>query len=568
MRPSVNNAASSASPAFSPVVLSLIFLALATAAVFPLTLFDYGGDIMFQYVAIKCFGSQFWAGEMYPRWCFDAHAGLGSPVFVFYPPLPFYASSLLYPLTWLGLDLPSLYLLCLWLATLVTAFTAWWWLRDITSPKLALFITVIYLWLPYRMELMMFRSAYGELWCMAWLPLVIKYLRLLMQGQLRAVPKLSVALALCFLSNMPAAVIIVLASGVYALCMGVRHLRLLVAYGLALLWSSLLAAFYVVPAILYKPFITTEGVISGVRSWSNDFLSMDNVTVHGQGHVVVAIALMLVATAGLMLMTYLRRNRVSDHFMKREMRTWSLVIVIAVFMLFPFSKPVWEHLGFISMLAFPWRMQLVIAVGATFLAAVLCQHMLAQSRKTNTGDTVMVLALLALVSMFVISACAPDHVTYGDKILASQFVTQREYRTIWTDKPNVEMKAILQRHDNRAPIPKLGVVSGDASVIIMQWQLNKIVLDVKATTISSLRIDLQYFPIWQAKTASKKLLELSAEEGSGQMLLTLAPGQYNVTIKPSIFAILPWKIALAHALSAFAFVMACYGCQRRRKAHV
>src|SRR5688572_21264763 len=225
----VNNAAPPAFSDFSPVSLSLIFLALATAAVFPLTLFDYGGDIMFQYVAIKCFGSQFWAGEMYSRWCFDAHAGLGSPVFVFYPPLPFYASSLLYPLTWLGVDIPSLYLLCLWLATLVTAFTAWWWLRDITSAKLAVFITVIYLWLPYRMELMMFRSAYGELWCMVWLPLVIKYLRLLMHGQLRAVPKLSVALALCFLSNMPAAMIIVLASGVYALCMGTRHIRLLAA---------------------------------------------------------------------------------------------------------------------------------------------------------------------------------------------------------------------------------------------------------------------------------------------------------------------------------------------------
>lgn len=555
-----------ASARFSNTNLFILFLALAVANVFPLTLFDYGGDIMFQYVAIECFGSQFWSGELYPRWCFDAHAGLGSPVFVFYPPLPFYASSLLYPLTWLGVEIPSLYLRCLLLATLVTAFTAWWWLRDITSPKLALFITVIYLWLPYRMELMMFRSAYGELWCMAWLPLVIKYLRLLMHGQLRAVPKLAVALALCFLSNMPAAVIIVLASGVYALCMAMRHIRLLAAYGLSVLWAALLAAFYVVPAILYKPFITTEGVISGVRSWSNDFLSMDNVTIHGQGHVVVAIALMLAATTGLMLMMYLRRNRIPEPFVKRELRAWTVVILLAVFMLFPISKPVWEHMGFVAMLAFPWRMQLAIAVGATFLAAIFCQHMLAQSRKTNTGDVVMVCALLALVSLFVISARAPDHVTYGDKILASQFVTQREYRTIWTDKPNIEMKAMLERFDKRVSIPKFRVLSGDAAVNVTRWSQNRVILDVKASVASALRLDLQYFPIWQAKTASHRLLEISVEEGSGHMLLALPPGQYSVTLKPSIFTVSPWKIALAHALSAFAFVMACFGCQRRKRA--
>src|SRR5216684_7565319 len=44
------------------------------------------------------FQAQLWAGEAYPRWLQGMNGGLGSPAFFFYPPVPYFITSLLYPL--------------------------------------------------------------------------------------------------------------------------------------------------------------------------------------------------------------------------------------------------------------------------------------------------------------------------------------------------------------------------------------------------------------------------------------------------------------------------------------
>src|SRR5215510_9721757 len=43
------------------------------------------------------FSEQLWAGDLYPRWLMGMNEGLGSPVFFYYPPLPFFLTSLLRP---------------------------------------------------------------------------------------------------------------------------------------------------------------------------------------------------------------------------------------------------------------------------------------------------------------------------------------------------------------------------------------------------------------------------------------------------------------------------------------
>src|SRR5882724_3840636 len=35
------------------------------------------------------FSTQFWGGDLYPRWLMGMNEGLGSPVFYYYPPIPF-----------------------------------------------------------------------------------------------------------------------------------------------------------------------------------------------------------------------------------------------------------------------------------------------------------------------------------------------------------------------------------------------------------------------------------------------------------------------------------------------
>ncbi len=544
-----------------PRATALIIACFSVLTVLPLTLFDYGGDIMFQYVAIKCFASQFWAGDLYPRWCFSANAGLGSPIFVYYFPLPFYIASLFYPLTWLGLSLPGVYLLSLLAATIVGGLTAWSWLSDLTTPKKALLLALVYLWLPYRMEVMMFRAAYSELWCIAFMPLVCKYTRRLMLGEIDAVPRLALAFALCFLSNMPAATIGVLASGGYTLLMMERRRILwLGGFALALIWGAAMSAFYLVPAILYKPYVTTEGVISGARSWCNDFLTLDNIK-NGQGNVVVVMGIMLLCLVGLSVCAVLKRQKITPATW-RELRSWVILAAGAYILLIPLSKPLWDHAGFIAMLAFPWRMQLVVMLAAIYMAAVLLDKLVVALR---TGDVLMGFFMLALLVLFVISARSPDFVTYGDKIVASQFVTQREYRSVWTDKEYIAMPYILGRYDQLASIPKIQQVSGNAHGAETVWEPGHIELDINAQRPSIVRLDLQYFPMWQMQVQPENAqLLMGPEPGTGQMLVSMSPGRYHLTLSTHIMALSAWKIGFSIVLSILTVALMLCWCRIKK----
>src|SRR6476659_2050022 len=89
-------------------------IAAATLNLIPLLVVDPGGDIFFHYTLIHCFVTQLWQGDLYPRWCMDANAGLGAPVFIFYYPLAYYITSLFYPLYFLGASAKTLTFLSFW----------------------------------------------------------------------------------------------------------------------------------------------------------------------------------------------------------------------------------------------------------------------------------------------------------------------------------------------------------------------------------------------------------------------------------------------------------------------
>ena len=57
----------------------------------------YGHDILYHLAFSKSFLEQFWNGDLYPRWMLQMNNGFGSPSFFFYPPIPYYFTSLFNP---------------------------------------------------------------------------------------------------------------------------------------------------------------------------------------------------------------------------------------------------------------------------------------------------------------------------------------------------------------------------------------------------------------------------------------------------------------------------------------
>ena len=95
-------------------------------------------DSLNHLIMSRHFADQLWAGDWYPRWLYGMNAGLGSPVFQFYGPVPYYITALFRPLVsddpegWHQLGLSAS------LAVIASGFTAYAWLGRLAGRRAAL----------------------------------------------------------------------------------------------------------------------------------------------------------------------------------------------------------------------------------------------------------------------------------------------------------------------------------------------------------------------------------------------------------------------------------------------
>ncbi len=533
------------------VLLSILFLA-SLLNILPIALFDLGGDIDLHMMLIDCFAGQFWQGDLYPRWCMKANAGLGSPVFFFYFPLPYYIASLLYPLTHLGISLYGLYGISMGLATFVTGLACYSWLKDIVTPGRALLAALLFIFMPYRMEAMLFRTAHAEIWLLAPLPLVLKYTRRIALDNHRALLPLSVTFGLTFLTHMPGAVVAIVASGTYLLIVAWGGWLSKWRYDAALIWGAALAAFYLVPAIYYRQFMAPPDLVAGPRGWPNTFLSHYNLTELAQGRIVLAIAITLLALLVFSIYMLAKRQHIRDIFVRREVIAWIGASLVAMLLLFPVSKPLYELLGPLQQVFFPWRMQAIFMVTLTFLAAVWMQHFAGEKKlKTWKADFILLLGLMVLLSYLVVGVRAEESKERRQWVLGANIATQPEYRTRWIAQQDFTIRHMLQRQDQMPE--RVRIAEGTGELALQQFDQNAIVFDTKSKENLTVHIDHYHFPAWEAHTGELPLA-LYPQEQTGQMLLDIPAGEHRVTLYYAATHGNPLLIWIAYGVSTVALL--------------
>lgn len=527
---------------------SRVILALALAAqlnIFPLWLMRPGGDIFFHLVALDCFSQQFWQGDLYPRWCMSANAGVGAPFFLFYFPLPYYAVAWLYG----SMPVESIYIAGLLMASVITALTCYSWLKDVVTPERALLASVVFLFIPYRMEAMFFRSAYAEIWCIAWLPLLFKYTRRLAQGEgENTVIALAGVCALMFLSHVPCAMVGLIASSVYLAVMTRKDWQPKIRYAVSVGWGIALAAFYLFPAAYYRQFITPDSAIRSAHMWVNHYLTMENLS--GQTRVVITIGISVLTLSVVACYMMRRRERIADPFIRREIGAWVAVFVAGLFLLLPISAPFYAVIGPLKEVIFPWRMQGMFVVAAGFLLAVWLQYYVSERRmKTWKGDFSLLLFLLLLISFFLFSMRDASYQETGDKILASHQGELQEYRTKWTDRAHYTQDYVFSRYDLLHSIPQAEILSGRGTIEIEHWGWDGIRLHVQSQTGMQVRLTQQYFPVWGVDTGDA---ELHPETDSGLMFLDIPRGEQPIVLQASVARANPGLVHGATWLSVLA----------------
>jgi|GEM_PF-2233367 len=500
-------------------------------------LYTIAADLHMHLIWIDCFAREFWQGDLYPRWCFDANEGLGVPLFFFYFPLPYYAAALFYPLTYMGVSPYMLFTLLCFIATCLTALSCFSWLKDIVAPQYAVLVTMLFLFMPYRMEVMYFRVGYAELWCMVFLPLVFKYIRRIAMKDATSVMPLALSIGLAFLAHGPSTVIALLFGGVYVLMMtGMTHLPK-IYYGISAFWGIALAAFYLVPAWYYQKFLamsaSKEKLVEGFSGWANGYISLDMLS-GLLARPIEAFGLTVLCLFGISYLLLIHSPRVGDGFVRREIVAWTVMSILVLCLIFPVSAPFYALMGGVSKFIFPWRMQMIVMMGFTYVIAVWVQWFYAPRDHRRWKMAYGVAALVILTIGFALvdddQSLSPD----APRMRISKVINTHEYRSQWIDPYHWRKRSIFLRHDRRDSIPKAELVSGQGDISVTNWRSEGIELQTQSDEPISIRLDHNYFPSWQANLDKQRVIPIRPENKTGQMLLDIPAGNHSITITHSV----------------------------------
>lgn len=324
---------------YPKVILWIIGLAAIVQIIQNLTLPILGDDAWFHLNWLDQFHQLQSKGVGYPRWLNSSNGGFGSPTFYFYPPLPYFLGSAILTL-FSGLSLSALYHLLGFIATALSAYACYYYLRKLNVDQLpALAGALFYAIAPYRFVDLYVRCALGEHFSFIFLPLLLASIEVAKGGQfterkiLRSIVLSAFGWAGVILSNVPALVMFSLVFLFYAIIRLWGELKHSYPALLGAMLGALICGDYILPISEMRKYVQMHHIFdigSQTQRWSFTLLEIFQ-SEWSASHILNLIT--IVATVGalytLIRKWYLARDEKTHG--KTLFATWIVILAIALF---------------------------------------------------------------------------------------------------------------------------------------------------------------------------------------------------------------------------------------------
>ncbi len=406
------------------------------------------------------FNSLLSQGIVFPKWVPQGFHGFGSPAFYFYPPLAFYATGILQLLS--GVSKPDILFQAVGLlATLASFFAARKLLLAIGSVRnQALLGAALYAFAPFRIAELYSRSSLSSHVAYIFLPLVWCGLVQIF-GNWQSGGKtwkgtllFSVSFALLMLTSIPLAVVTIVTMLVAAAVFR-RELRAGAVWRLALgtVLTIGLVAFYVIPVVLYEPYVKLQYLSKLREFFIDDLFHLRNFA--GLYH----LALLYGGMAAFLFAYWrVRRHRVPIAQAEKNIFQFTLAVLafIVVLEVPPIGRPLLTKMPLLELVQGTWRFYIdVVLLGACVVGIARTAAMQKAARQIiwiwSAGallPAVLIVLNLHLGTHQVGPAVDPPeyhpiYVHAGDSVLEGakdgiEFATGRGYIRPITEKPDRE----------------------------------------------------------------------------------------------------------------------------------
>jgi hypothetical protein len=526
---------------------------LAASLTLPMWLNGYltGHDYSYHLKWAHQFSGQFWSGELYPRWLADMNAGEGSPTFFFYGPLEFWITAWLPPWTGNTLEETAHQVgLSAFMAVFVSGVTFFEWTRRHVMPLPALLAAIVYLLLPYHVLIDVHtRFAFAEFWTFAWMPLVLLFTDRIVRGQSYGVAGLAASYAMMLMTHLPITLMFTNIAVAYLATMASSGSRLralargAVAYG----WGALLAAIYVLPAMMMQDRVEMPAVL-----WADGYDAWTNFLFYGQRlhelktqdfWILLTEIVLFTGTVGIIgaALAWHRDCR-------RRLIFWGAILLLALFMTHPWSSFLWRLTPCLHVLQFPWRFN----VASTLAAAALCGFG-AQSVFDEAPSLERVVPLILVGTSLLMpwglhaSELAQNlyHPFHPDADLIVNSADPEEYRPLAV--PGSEWAKLWQGRIDLANTHLIGTGTGEATVTVLSRTPRSIDVLVDARDGVVLTVRQFDFAGWQAMLDFSEQIAITATP-NGWISLRVPEGSHRLQVRLTVL----WPETLGRYLSVLA----------------
>ena len=313
------------------------------------------------------------SGDLYPSFAAETNHGFGDYGIRFYPPLTYYALSAAY------FVVGDWYIASLAVFTLVFfcgGLGIYLWAREEFGPTQSLIAALLYTFAPYHLNQLYNNALFAEFFATAIIPVCFLLLTRVCRkaGWLDALA-LAVVYSLLILTHLPLTILCSLAMGIYCLFMlrGSALVSALPKLSFSVSAAVAMTAFYWSRFLPELDWITHSSpkYFSTIWDYRTNFLLVpDHFLKFGEDVLNLWFAdILLVATLLVTIPTavYLLSKRVKAG---RFTIAAAAVLAISVFMTTPLSSPIWNNVGFLQKVQFPWRLMTIVSAFAAIVASV------------------------------------------------------------------------------------------------------------------------------------------------------------------------------------------------------
>ena len=501
----------------------------------------------------------FQEGDFYPAWAPFTHAGTGSGPFYFYPPLFFYLGV---AASTVSQNVVVILILVNLSASIVAALGMYGYAHRHVRPRFAVAAACAYVLSPYFLLDLHERSALAEFLVFPLLPFLFLFTEAIKSTPWKGVLGLAIVYALLTLAHLPSALLISPFLGLYILFLSSceKSWCKFTLRTTACALGGALAAFYLVSALIEQQNFELTKLFLPYFLYSNNFLfsASSGDPLFNRKISFMALALLFVIVIYALVRVFHRRSVTipgSDtRWQHRTADMFAVLLVLSLFFMSEWSKPIWQLLPVFQQVQFPWRLVTLATFLGCVLVACIMDRLVAQrlrGRGLPAGLKPWGVGLLASLPSLVLSfsqidgyslryRIAPYSCTQEFRPGLSYLEFQSRYATCYPD--NAHIVATLEYKPKPAPdkfidqepqIPiaaarsehGLHISSGSYRPIF--WSTQRRTIETRSDAPAILSIRSSWYPAWHAFMGGREV-DIATTSTNDFMVVRVPAGNTRV----------------------------------------